>query len=66
MNFTAELDVVNRGFSGYNTSHALRVLPSIIQPPTLSKIRLMVCIPLPPLPPLLYSLSSLSHLPRVA
>ena len=37
-----ELDVINRGFSGYNTSHALRVLPSIIQPPTHSQIRLMV------------------------
>jgi hypothetical protein len=27
------LDVVNRGFSGYNTSNALSVLPRIFTPP---------------------------------
>lgn len=39
--YVRRLDVVNRGFAGYNTSHALRILPSIIHPPTYSKIRLM-------------------------
>ncbi len=28
------LDVVNRGFSGYNTSNALSILPSIFAPPS--------------------------------
>ncbi|KAF8455420.1 GDSL Lipase/Acylhydrolase family protein [Terfezia claveryi] len=39
--YVRKLDVINRGFSGYNTSHALRILPSIIQPPTHSQIKLM-------------------------
>ncbi|KAF8423673.1 GDSL Lipase/Acylhydrolase [Tirmania nivea] len=39
--YVRKLDVINRGFSGYNTSHALRILPSIIQAPTHSQIRLM-------------------------
>ena len=28
------LDVVNRGFSGYNTSNALSVLPQVFVPPS--------------------------------
>jgi lysophospholipase L1-like esterase len=36
------LDVVNRGFSGYNTRQALHVLPSIIPSPEQAKIRFLV------------------------
>jgi len=39
--YARRLDVVNRGFSGYNTANAVVILPSIIQPPTNSNIRLI-------------------------
>ncbi|CCX05109.1 Similar to GDSL esterase/lipase At5g45920; acc. no. Q6NMR9 [Pyronema omphalodes CBS 100304] len=32
--YRRKLDVVARGFSGYNTSHALHILPKVIPPPT--------------------------------
>jgi lysophospholipase L1-like esterase len=35
------LDVVNRGFSGYNTKMAVKVLPSIIPLPDQARIRFM-------------------------
>lgn len=37
------LDVVNRGYSGYNTSQARVVLPQVLPPPALERVRLMVC-----------------------
>ncbi|KAF8466594.1 SGNH hydrolase-type esterase domain-containing protein [Kalaharituber pfeilii] len=40
--YARKLDIVGRGFSGYNTSNALKILPSIIPPPSHSKIRLMI------------------------
>ncbi|KAG9243339.1 GDSL Lipase/Acylhydrolase family protein-like protein [Calycina marina] len=32
------LDVINRGFSGYNTAHALKILPDIIPDPSAAKV----------------------------
>lgn len=41
--YIRRLDVINRGFSGYNTSQALSVLPRIVTPPThSSRIKLFV------------------------
>ncbi|KAI5840057.1 isoamyl acetate-hydrolyzing esterase [Morchella snyderi] len=41
--YKRRLEVVNRGFSGYNTLHALDVLPKIIPPPSASsRIKLTV------------------------
>ena len=37
------LDVVNRGFSGYNTTRALAVLPHFMPRPEQDRIRFMVC-----------------------
>ncbi|KAH0373313.1 GDSL lipase/acylhydrolase family protein, partial [Aureobasidium melanogenum] len=39
--YIRRLDVVNRGFSGYNTTQALKVLPRILPTPEQSRIRLM-------------------------
>ncbi|KAF9691721.1 hypothetical protein EKO04_010354 [Ascochyta lentis] len=39
--YIRRLDVVNRGFSGYNTRQALNVLPSIIPSPEQAKIRFL-------------------------
>ncbi|KAI5796383.1 SGNH hydrolase-type esterase domain-containing protein [Peziza echinospora] len=36
-----KLDVLGRGFSGYNTAHALKVFPRIIPPTTTSKIKIL-------------------------
>nr|OQO19696.1 hypothetical protein B0A51_12069 [Rachicladosporium sp. CCFEE 5018] len=38
--YVRRLDVVNRGYSGYNTEQALKILPKIIPTPTHTKIRL--------------------------
>ncbi|KAI9868767.1 MAG: hypothetical protein M1813_004618 [Trichoglossum hirsutum] len=40
--YIRRLDVVNRGFSGYNTDQALRVLPKIMPDPEQTRVRLMV------------------------
>ncbi|TGZ77358.1 SGNH hydrolase [Ascodesmis nigricans] len=41
--YRRKLEVLNRGFSGYNTAHALHVLPQIIPPPTdTCRIRLVI------------------------
>ncbi|RPA87667.1 GDSL Lipase/Acylhydrolase family protein [Ascobolus immersus RN42] len=40
--YARRLDVLNRGFSGYNTAHALRILPEIIPSPDVYKIKLLV------------------------
>jgi len=39
--YIRRLDVVNRGFSGYNTRQALQILPAIVPPPDQAKIRFM-------------------------
>jgi len=39
--YIRRLDVVNRGFSGYNTRQALSVLPKIVPSPDHAKIRFM-------------------------
>jgi len=40
--YRRKIEVINRGFSGYNTLHALEVIPKIIPPPTAtSRIRLI-------------------------
>ncbi|KLU91617.1 hypothetical protein MAPG_10135 [Magnaporthiopsis poae ATCC 64411] len=39
--FVRRLDVVNRGFSGYNTVQALHVLPRIMPDPKLARVRFM-------------------------
>lgn len=39
--FTRRLDVINRGFSGYNTDQARAVLPHIIPSPRHTKVRFM-------------------------
>lgn len=40
--YMRKLDVVNRGFSGYNTSQALKILPEIIPSPTITRLRFMM------------------------
>ncbi|KAH0223690.1 hypothetical protein KCU90_g25703, partial [Aureobasidium melanogenum] len=39
--YIRRLDVINRGFSGYNTTQALKVLPRILPTPEQGRIRLM-------------------------
>ncbi|KAF2836794.1 SGNH hydrolase [Patellaria atrata CBS 101060] len=39
--YSRRLDVVNRGFSGYNTVQALKILPKILPPPSHTKILFM-------------------------
>jgi len=39
--YARRLDVVNRGFSGYNTDHALEVLPRVIPSPEYAAVRFM-------------------------
>ncbi|EUC28844.1 hypothetical protein COCCADRAFT_108059, partial [Bipolaris zeicola 26-R-13] len=39
--YIRRLDVVNRGFSGYNSRQALQILPAIVPPPSHAKIRFM-------------------------
>ncbi|MCJ1451137.1 hypothetical protein MMC28_001472 [Mycoblastus sanguinarius] len=39
--FIRRLDVINRGFSGYNTTQALQVLPSFMPKPEQARIRFM-------------------------
>ncbi|GAB7348781.1 hypothetical protein MBLNU459_g7505t1 [Dothideomycetes sp. NU459] len=39
--YVRRLDVVNRGFSGYNTVQALKVLPRILPSPEHARVRLM-------------------------
>ncbi|KAH7115068.1 SGNH hydrolase-type esterase domain-containing protein [Dendryphion nanum] len=40
--YIRRLDVVNRGFSGYNTRQALKVLPTILPSPQQARIRFLV------------------------
>ncbi|KAG8624717.1 hypothetical protein KVT40_007784 [Elsinoe batatas] len=40
--YIRKLDVLNRGFGGYNTNLALRVLPHLILPPSAGRIRLFI------------------------
>lgn len=40
--YIRRLDIVNRGFSGYNTRQALQVLPHTIPPRSKAKVRLLV------------------------
>ncbi|KAF2240448.1 SGNH hydrolase [Trematosphaeria pertusa] len=42
--YIRRLDVVNRGFSGFNTDQALRVLPKIIPDPDQTRVRFMVIL----------------------
>ncbi|KAH7021793.1 GDSL Lipase/Acylhydrolase family protein [Macrophomina phaseolina] len=39
--YARKLDVVNRGFNGYNTEEALKVLPRLMPAPEQAKVRLM-------------------------
>lgn len=39
--YVRSIDVVNRGFSGYNTRQALHVLPRVLPPPEHARVRLM-------------------------
>ncbi|KAI0586984.1 GDSL Lipase Acylhydrolase family protein [Pyrenophora tritici-repentis] len=39
--YIRRLDIVNRGFSGYNTRQALKILPAIVPPPDQARIRFM-------------------------
>jgi len=39
--YIRRLDVVNRGFSGYNTRQALQILPTIVPPPNEARIRFL-------------------------
>ncbi|KAK1910870.1 hypothetical protein P3342_008750 [Pyrenophora teres f. teres] len=39
--YIRRLDIVNRGFSGYNTRQALQILPAIVPPPDQARIRFM-------------------------
>ena len=46
--YKRKLEVINKGFSGYNTAHALHVLPQLLPPPCASsRIALMVPLPSP-------------------
>lgn len=40
-NYVRRMDVVNRGFSGYNTRQALEVLPHIVPPRSQTRVRFM-------------------------
>ncbi len=42
--YIRRLDVVNRGFSGFNTTQALRILPQIMPVPEEAKVRFMVSL----------------------
>ncbi|PNS17464.1 GDSL esterase/lipase [Sphaceloma murrayae] len=42
--YIRKLDVVNRGFSGYNTSLALRILPQVIPPPSPDQPRIRLFV----------------------
>ncbi|KAF1830142.1 SGNH hydrolase [Decorospora gaudefroyi] len=39
--YIRRLDVINRGFSGYNTRQALKILPTLVPPPSHAKIRFL-------------------------
>ncbi|KAL1964988.1 hypothetical protein VTN77DRAFT_6188 [Rasamsonia byssochlamydoides] len=39
--YARRLDVINRGFSGYTTAHAIKVLPKFFPPPQRARIRFM-------------------------
>jgi lysophospholipase L1-like esterase len=40
--YVRKLDVINRGFSGYNTRQALQVLPKVIPSPQQARVRFLV------------------------
>ncbi|EDO03908.1 hypothetical protein SS1G_06389 [Sclerotinia sclerotiorum 1980 UF-70] len=40
--YARKLDVINRGFSAYNTNHALEVLPQFLPTPSQAKIRFLL------------------------
>ncbi|KAE8151136.1 SGNH hydrolase-type esterase domain-containing protein [Aspergillus avenaceus] len=40
--YIRHLDVINRGFSGYNTAHALKVFPKFFPTPERATVRIMV------------------------
>ncbi|KAF7863038.1 hypothetical protein EAF04_007121 [Stromatinia cepivora] len=40
--YVRKLDVINRGFSAYNTNHALEVLPQFLPTPSQAKIRFLL------------------------
>lgn len=42
--YERRLDVVNRGFSGYNTDQALRLLPKIMGSPENGRIKYLLCL----------------------
>ncbi|KAJ4288371.1 hypothetical protein N0V90_011605 [Kalmusia sp. IMI 367209] len=39
--YIRRVDIINRGFSGYNTQNALLILPKIIPPPQQTRVRLV-------------------------
>ncbi|KAJ5591504.1 uncharacterized protein N7459_001873 [Penicillium hispanicum] len=39
--YSRKLDVINRGFSGYTTAHAVKLFPKIFPPPQIATVRLM-------------------------
>ncbi|CCD55259.1 putative gdsl lipase acylhydrolase family protein [Botrytis cinerea BcDW1] len=40
--YARKLDVINRGFSGYTTNHALEILPEFFPSPSQAKVRLLL------------------------
>jgi lysophospholipase L1-like esterase len=40
--YVRRLDIINRGFSGYNTSQALKVLPKVMPSPQQARVRFMM------------------------
>lgn len=40
--YVRRLDIINRGFSGYNTSQALTILPQFMPPPEQARVRFMM------------------------
>ena len=40
--YIRRLDVINRGFSGYNTTQALAILPKFVPSPEQSRVRFML------------------------
>ncbi|KAK2604009.1 hypothetical protein QQS21_003845 [Conoideocrella luteorostrata] len=42
--YIRRLDIVNRGFNGYNTRQALKILPHVVPDPRIQRVRLMIIL----------------------
>nr|POE86433.1 gdsl esterase/lipase [Quercus suber] len=42
--YVRKLDVVNRGFNGYTSAQALRILPGVVPPPGVARVRVLLVL----------------------